>query len=175
MTAPSAYAMEQAMSALMSARARIAADGELIDDATGEILDVTRVEEDAYALLDATLRAAAEADSMGKMAGDRADAMRDRQSRYKARSEALRGAAFAAMDALGLSKRELPDLLASIAKGTPQVVITDESLLPAHCLRTVPATTAPDKVAIAANLKAGIDVPGAELNNGFPRLQLRTR
>jgi len=163
------------MSALMSARARIAQDGDLIDDATGEILDVTRVEEDAYALLDATLRAAAGAAAMADMVEARIAKLREREARYMARYEALRGAAFAAMDALGLKRRELPDLLASIAAGTPQVVITDESALPAHCLRTVPATTVPDKGAIAANLKAGIEVPGAELNNGLPRLQLRTR
>jgi hypothetical protein len=30
-------------------------------------------------------------------------------------------------------------------------------------------------VVISANLKAGIEVPGAELSNGIPRLQIRTR
>lgn len=175
MTAPSAWKMEQAFSALQSARARIAADERLIDDATGEILDVERMEGDAVALLHQTLRAAAEADAMAKLSDDRMDTLKGRRDRYKARAENLRGAAFAAMDVLELARVELPDLTASLAKGVAQIVITDESALPDAYIRVVPEQRAPDKAAIAASLKAGIAVPGAELSNSLPRLQIRTK
>ena len=173
--APSAWKMEQAFAALQSARARIAQDGELIDDATGEILDVSRIEGDAVALLHQTLRAAAEADAMAKLADARMDDLKARRDRYKARSEALRGAAFAAMDVLELQRVELPDLTASMARGVPQVVITDETALPDAYVRIVPEQRAPDKTAIAASLKQGIVIPGAELSNSLPRLMLRTK
>lgn len=45
----------------------------------------------------------------------------------------------------------------------PSVIIDDESLLPTTFLRIVPATTAPDKVAIKEVLKDGFEVPGARL------------
>ena len=173
--APSAWKMEQAFSALQSARARIAQDERLIDDATGEILDVERLEGDAIALLHQTLRAAAEADAMAKLADDRMDAMKARRDRYKARAEAMRGAAFAAMDVLELPRVELPDLTASMARGSPQVVITNEAALADAYVRVVPEQRAPDKAAIAASLKAGIAVAGAELSNSLPKLQIRVK
>lgn len=171
--APNAWKMEQAMSALMSARQRVAEDGELIDDATGEILDITRVEQNATDLLHATLRAASYAEAMAAGIKEMMDKLKARQDRYKARAEAYRGAAFAAMDVLELPRVELPDLTASIARGTPQVVITDETALPEHCVRVIPEQRAPDRVTIAANLKAGIPVPGAELSNSLPRLMIK--
>lgn len=173
--APSAWKMEQAFAALQSARARIAQDERLIDDATGEILDVERLEGDAIALLHQTLRAAAEADAMAKLADDRMDNLKARRDRYKRRAEAMRGAAFAAMDVLELQRVELPDLTASLAKGVAQIVITDEASLPEAYIRLVPEQRAPDKAAIAASLKAGIAVPGVELSNSLPKLQIRTK
>lgn len=173
--APNAWKMEQAFSALMSARSRIAQDEELIDDATGEILDITRIEGSCEELLHATLRAAAYADAMGAGIKDMLDKLKGRQDRYKARSEALRGAAFAAMDALDMRRVELPDLTVTIAKGLPQVIITDEATLPDAYTRIVPEQRAPDRTAIAAALKSGISVPGAELSNSLPRLQIRSK
>ena len=170
---PNAWKMTQAMSALMAVRARIAQDEELIDDATGEILDVTKIEENATDLLHATLRAAAQAGAMADAIKDMVDKLKSRQDRYKARAEALRDAAFAAMDVMELPRVELPDLTASIAKGTPQVVITDEAALPEYCLRIIPEQRAPDRVTIAANLKSGVHVPGAELSNSLPTLRIK--
>ena len=76
------------------------------------------------------------------------------------------------MNVLELSRVELPDLTASMARGTPQVVITDEAALPDAYLRVVPEQRAPDKAAILAALKAGFDVPGCTLKVG-QRLDIR--
>jgi hypothetical protein len=49
----------------------------------------------------------------------------------------------------------------------PSVVVDDETALPTHYLRIVPATTAPDKIAIKEALKDGIEVPGARLHQSL--------
>lgn len=169
---PSAWKMEQVMSALMSARARIAQDEDLVDDATGEVLDFTKIEGDAEAMLHATMRAAVYAESMEDAVKDMAERLKVRGERWKARKEALRGAAFAAMDVLELKRVQLPDLTATVAAGVASVMITDETALPAEYLRT---TVAPDKAKIKDDLKLGVVVPGAELTNGLPRLQIRSK
>lgn len=46
----------------------------------------------------------------------------------------------------------------------PSVVVDDALALPSHLMRTVPATTQPDKVAIKEALKHGVEVPGARLH-----------
>lgn len=126
MSAPYAYAMEQAMATLMAARARLLADDPDLDPDGDVIQDVLcDVTADAMGMLDATLRAALEARDMAEMADIRAKAIAARRDRYKARSEALKGAAFAAMDALGMKRRELPEMTVTIAAGRPAVVILD--------------------------------------------------
>lgn len=49
----------------------------------------------------------------------------------------------------------------------PSVFVENEASLPPHFLRIVPATTAPDKVAIKEALKDGIEVPGARLTQSL--------
>ena len=157
--APSAWQLEQAFSALMSARARMAEnDDVLFDEMTGEVMDFAVVEGDAIALLHATLRAAKAADMLAKAASARADEIYERSVRFKARANALRSAAFAAMDALDLKKVELPDLTATIRAGSPSVVITDETQLHPMYWRQRPPEI--DRAAIAAALKAGDPVAG---------------
>lgn len=58
---------------------------------------------------------------------------------------------------------------ASVGRGTPSVVITDEAAIPPAMMRT-----APDKAAILAQLKAGKHIPGATLSNAAPRLSITT-
>lgn len=171
---PSAYALEQAFSSLMSARARMAEnDDTLFDEMTGEVLDFAVIEGDAIALLHATLRAAQAAAVLAKAASARADEIQDRAARFKARADALRGAAFAAMDALDMRKIELPDLTASIRAGSASVVITDETQLhPMYWRQRAPEI---DKAAIGAALKAGDAVAGAELSNSLPSLTIRVK
>ena len=158
------------MSALMAARTRILTeDPELAAD---EAAFAEALQGDGLDMLDAVLRASVHARDMAEAADTRAKATAARRDRYKARAETLRQAAFAAMDALGMTKRELPDMTVTIAAGKPTVLITDEAALPADFVRT---TTAPDRIAIAAALKAGQDVPGAVLTNSLPTMTMRTR
>lgn len=175
MNAPSAYKMEQAFSALQSARARIEQGEDLFDEDTGEVIPFSDVERNAIDLLHSTLRAAVHAKNMADAATIRAGQISDRAARYRARAEALRGAAFAAMDVLGERRVELPDLTAALRNAPPSVRITDEAALHPAYWRIVPESRAPDKIAIAASLKQGIPVPGAELSNALPTLSITTR
>ena len=167
MSAPSAYAMTQAFSALMSARQRLAEDGEIVED-------FDQISTDAVELLHQTLRAAVEAESMADAAEARANEIADRAKRYSSRAQTLRAAAFAAMDALGERKIELPDLTASIRAGTVSAVITDDAAIPDDYKAEV-VTVRINKAAILSALKNGFTVPGAELSNGLQQLAIRIK
>ena len=173
MTAPSAWAMEQAMSALMSGRAAlIASDPDLAAD-EAILSDTLKAEtDDVYALLHRILLAAVEARTMADATDARVKDLTARRDRYKQRAETLRGTAFAAMDALGLTRLELPDLTASIARGRAVAIVTDETKLPDDYWRT---TRAIDKTAINDAVKNGVVVPGVEMTNAIPSLQVRTK
>lgn len=166
----SVYQLEQAMAALISARARlIDEDPELARD---EAALTGCLQGEGLDLLDNVLRASIHARGMAEAAETLAKAINARRDRYKARAEALRQAAFAAMDALGMTRRELPDMTVTIAAGKPGVVITDEALIPDDLIRV---TRAPDRTAIRAALDQGAEVPGATLANGLPTMTVRTR
>jgi len=140
-------------------------------DQDGVLHDPEEAADDLEGLLASVLRAAVEAQDMSDAARRRADEIDARATRYKAKAESLRAAAFSAMDAVGTKRVELPDLTASIRNPPPRVVITDEAAIPEEYIRV---TTSPDKSAISAALKAARQVPGAELANSIPTLQIRT-
>jgi hypothetical protein len=170
---PSPYQLEQAMSVLLSTASRLREDDpELMQDER-LFADMLEGESgDAMEMLERVIRASVVAASFAKEAKDRADAIAERAARYKARAEALRGCAFAALTALELPKLERPDFTASVRAGQPSVFIADEAAVPDALCRT---TRTPDKTLIAAALKAGETVPGAELLDGIPSLAVRTR
>lgn len=174
MDAPSPYRLEQAMSVLLAGAERLADDPETGRDEAmlADILGSDPATADAMDVLHRVLRAAVHARDMAEAADTRAKAIADRRDRYKRRAEMLRGVAFAAMDALGTRRVELPDLTASIAEGRPAVVVTDEAAIPSEYTRTV--TTA-DKTALLHALRSGAEVPGATLSNGIPSIQIRTK
>ncbi len=169
----SAFRMEQAMSVLLAVRQRLLQDDPDLADDEKLFTDMLDGEGgDAMEVLDRVLRAAVHAKTMAKAAKERAAEIGERAARYDRREASLRGAAFAALDALGLSKRELPDLTASIRAGQPVVIVTDADVLPEAFVRV---KREPDKTLIGAALKAGNTVEGAELSNSTPSLTVRTK
>ena len=170
--APSPFRIEQAMSALLSARARLLAEDPDIESDERLYADMLegQSEGDPFDVLDRVIRAAIHAGSMADAAKRRADEISARAARYARRRDNLRAAAFAALDALGIRKHERPDFVASVRAGTASVQITDETKLAQEYVRW---SMAPDKAAIAAALKAGEAVDGAELSNGMPSLAIK--
>ena len=113
----------------------------------------------AYSLeLDIQAAGAAEA---AKRIGDRAKSL-------QSRGEWLRTYALESMRATGLGEVATAEFAAKVAKKPPSVNVIDAALIPADLMRQ-PETPppAPDKAAIAAALKAGKEVPGCELVQGF--------
>lgn len=164
MTAPSGYALAQAVATMQRALAEE-------PDEDGVIADAAEATEDVEELLARVLRAAVEAQGFADMLNRRVAELEARQDRYLARANTFRATAFAAMDALQRTRIELPDLTVSVRQNAPRLIITDETQIPLSLTKT---TTVIDKAAVKAALAKG-PVPGAELSNSLPSIQIRTR
>lgn len=92
---------------------------------------------------------------------------RDKVKEFEERANKRRVIVMQIMERIGLKTAKRPLYTASIADGPKSVHITDEALIPMHLHRV-----APDKAAIAKVLKEGIEVDGAQLNNGPPVLRI---
>lgn len=167
MSAPSAWKIEQAMSALQSARARI--EQETDEDILGHLFTA---EADVESLLDGVIRAALENDAMADACKARLEDLAARRKRFEARRDALRAVAFAVLDVTGETKRVRADYTASLGKPRAGIVITDEAAIPdeyARMVRTI------DRAAITEDLKQGVVITGAEMANGMAVLTLRSK
>jgi len=165
-----AYRLSQALAALHGGITSLRGeDGDLNIDVDALLPDEAA---DVETALLAVLRAAQMADAMADMAATMAANTKDRADRYKRRRDRLRGIAFAAMDALDKKRIEAPDLTASIAKGKPSLLVTDENSIPDEYWRSVRSV---DKTAVTEAIKQGVVVPGAEISNGMPSISIRSR
>ena len=171
--APSGFTIERAISAWMSARARLLeSDPDLRADENGVARILGSEEGDVRDILTRMLRAARHAQAMEEAADRQLDELTERRDRYSRRYESLRDAAMQIMEIIGERRFELPDLLASTATSQPPVIITDESKLADEYWRV---SRAPDKRAIGDDLKQGVIVEGAMLGNPKQSLRIKTR
>ncbi len=169
----SAWRIEQVMSAWASARARLLnEDVDLAHDeaALTELLGAEAGDVDS--ILARLLRAARHAKSQADAAGELIEDMQARKSRFMRRNEAFRGAAFAIMAVVEKQKIELPELTATIRKGQPSAVATNEEATPDIYVRI---ERKPDRATILSALKSGLTVEGWELSNSIPTLSIRTK
>jgi len=118
----------------------------------------------------AVARQAREAKALHEMAKKMAQETADRARRFEHRAEQLRGLVFAAMDALGTAKIEAPDVTLSLRAGSPAVVITDETKIPDEYWKV---TRTVSLSAIRDDIKQGVVVEGAEMQNGMPSLIIK--
>src|SRR3954463_838937 len=157
--APSAWKVEKAMSAAMRVKAML---GDTDDERL--LADALEGSTDVMELLDRLIERT-NADAALVKSG------KERLARIDHRNERTRALIQRMLEALDLRRLERPLATLSVSAGPRAVVITDEAELPPAYLRS-----APDKPAIAAALKAGEAVPGAELSNGSaPVLRITTR
>ena len=168
----SPFQLQQATAVLMSVRQRllqedpdIAADERLFSDMLegegGNAMDA----------IDAALRAALHAEDMAEAASNRAKQLMDRADRYGDRARDLRAACFAALDALGVRRRELPDATASVRTGPKRVQIT--GIVPDEYKRHPPPQD--DLRKIKDDLQDGKSLDFACLSNGAPYLQVNRK
>ena len=90
----------------------------------------------------------------------------DRCHTIKNRRDWLKGYIEDNMERINLTKIKTSTFTISLQNNPPSVAITDEKAIPAKYLTVIPQTTVPNKKDIAAAIKAGESVPGAELRRG---------
>lgn len=95
-----------------------------------------------------------------------------RKQRFDMKSAACKKLMFELMDLAGVKKLPLPLATVSIVNGRDKVVITDAEAIPSIYIKT---TREPVKTMIADALKTGHVVPGAELGNGEPYINIRVK
>lgn len=121
-------------------------------------------------------RFVANQDAMADAIEDAADAMKTRAKRLRSRTAYLRQYLLVNMQAANLPRLESPELVVAIKKNPASVVVFDEAAVPAEFKRTPPPAPppvpVPDKKLIADTIKAGTEVPGCRLEQGF-RLEIK--
>lgn len=102
--------------------------------------------------------------------------MADRRKAIEKRAAALLERLKTGLEIAGVQKLETPHFAITIKRNPPSVDVWDERQIPAEYMRTPepapPPVAVPDKKAIAEAIKAGKDVPGAQLAHGT-RLDIR--
>jgi hypothetical protein len=88
-------------------------------------------------------------------------------------SSKKRELALHAMTEAGLSKLEQPDFTASARAGSPALVVIAEEQIPATYWLPQPPKL--DRQSMLAELKRGVEIPGAQLSNPQPVLMVRTK
>lgn len=132
--------------------------------------DTLEGETDLHAILGRLIGRAQDAKFMAAATAERVKELTARRQRFERNEEAMRGLIFKLMNAARLPKVQLPEATLSIGKGRDRVEITDETRLPDEYWRV---SRAPDKTSLADVLKAGKDVPGAELVAASDVLKVR--
>ncbi len=94
-------------------------------------------------------------------------AMAARRKAIESRAAHVKQYLFDGMTHAGIEKIESPYFKLAIQDNPPSVVIDEPGLIPATYMRQPePPPPAPDKVAIARDLKAGVEIAGAHLERG---------
>jgi Siphovirus Gp157 len=115
-------------------------------------------------------------EAMAEAIENAADAMKERASRIRRRSESIRNYLKVNMQASGITKIEATEFVLSLKKNPPAVIVTDEASIP-EAFKAVPTpppppSPRPDKTAIKKAIQAGVEVPGAHLEQN-ERLDIR--
>lgn len=129
-------------------------------------------ETDFERVIDKLVTFVREAETMAEAVKARKDEIAERQKRFERQSEAGRKIILSLMDAAQQPKVTLPEATLSITKPREKLVIWAEEELPQGYFQIV---RKPDTKAITAALKAGNEIPGAELELGTPGLMIRTK
>jgi hypothetical protein len=154
-----------AIDRMLAAFPELAEDGDLR-------ADMLEAETDLHALMSRLVRIRQErlatAEGLNGYIGD----LTSRRDRLARGADGIKGLMLALMNSAQLPKLVLPEATISISKPRESVNITDVAALPQG---TFSLTRVPDKKAIAAQIEAGDEVPGAEIKCGQPSLTIRTK
>lgn len=167
-TAPSAWKIEQAVSAWQSARSRL-----LADDPDADVDAILGAEtQDVREILSRLLSAEQWSAAQGEGAATLIANLDARRNRFARQREAVRSTMFAILDAIGEAKAVFPQGTISIRDGKPAVHVTSAAAL---ADRFVTVKRVPNKTEIGIALRDGEVVEGATLTNAMPTLTIRGR
>jgi hypothetical protein len=116
------------------------------------------------ALIDAALKAGLRG---------RLEEMKARLARLELRESKKRELVLEVMTEAGLKKLEQPDFTLSVRSGVPALVVVAENDIPDNYWLPQPARL--DRQAVLHDLKCGAQVPGAQISNPKPALNVRTK
>lgn len=161
--APSAFAIEAALSALKNARDQIANDDLDMDELelSAALAETSDQVDDILARL---LRAAEFCGSMAEEANQRATMIKEREARFDRRAAVLRQQVLDLMQTLGRKRFAAGDIGCRIAPGIASVRVTDQTLLDKKYFNEPPLPTV-SKRALREDLVQGVVVDGAVLSN----------
>lgn len=113
-----------------------------------------------------------DAETMAEAVKARKDEIGERQKRFERQSDAGRKIILSLMESAQQAKMTVAEATLSITKPREKLNIWAEEELPQGYFALV---RKPDTKAITAALKAGDEIPGAELVLGHPSLMIRTK
>jgi hypothetical protein len=128
---------------------------------------------DLHEMIAAVIRSALVDEALHAGLRFRLDDMRVRLSRFELRVSKKRQLALEAMIEVGLGKLEQPDFTAFTRAGSPALVVIAEEKIPGAFWLPQPPKL--DRQAILGELKRGIEIPGTEMSNPKPVLNVRTK
>ena len=141
-------------------------DGETLADTLEGITDL-------HEMIAAVIRSALVDEALHAGLRLRVDDMRERLSRFELRATKKRQLALEAMTEVGLTKLQQSDFTASARAGSPALLVIAEERIPEAFW--LPQSPKLDHRAILAELKRGIEIPGAQMSNPKPVLSVRTK
>src|SRR6478672_13853637 len=145
-------------------RQRLIADFPSADEET--LLDTLEGITNLHEMIAAVIRSALVDEALHAGLRFRIDHMKERLSRLELRAAKKRQLALDAMTEVGLSKLEQPDFTASTRAGSPALIVIGEDRIPETYWLPQPPKL--DRQTILAELKRGIEVPGAQMKNPKP-------
>lgn len=146
---------------------------ELAEDET-TLLDTLEGLTNVDEILSEVIRSARQDEALVQALDIQLDHMRARRERIKSRTDKKRSIVCESMLETGIKKIEAPDFTLSLKRVAPQLVITNENILPASFLNTKTINT-PDRTAIKRAIASGEIVAGALLGNAGHNISVRTK
>ena len=152
-------------------RDRIRAHDPDLDEET--LADTVEGLTDLHEIIAAVIRSVLDDEALATGLKGRIETMQSRLERLQDRASKRREIARDVMVESEIKKIIAPDFTVSIRPGSPSLVVTDETVVPAQFW--VPRDPRLDRQALLAELKHGGDIAGVALSNPQPVLSVRAR
>ncbi len=152
-------------------REKLEADFPGIDEET--LLDTLEGLTDLREMLAAVVRSQLDDRSLTTALRARMGAMQERLARFEQRANQKKEIITSVLERAGIKKLTEPDFTLSLRPTPRPLMVSDEKEIPDQYWKPQPAKL--DRSGLMAALKAGEDIPGANLGNGGVTISVRTR